>query len=143
MIVAPNDQLTRISFEEVSKRYRVVSTGWYELCRLPFSWWPNYAWKKIARTPHWHVGKTILLTHPGCHLSYHKSYGTMMNEIIKSIESRKVTVLVTHWWEYFRNNTPDEPFINLLHETACYLARRKDLKVISFSDLAEQNIALN
>lgn len=141
--VAPNDQLSRVSFEEVSKRFEIVSTGWYELSRLPFSWWPKYALKKISRAPHWRVGETILLTHPGCHLSYHKSYGTMIDEIKKSIDSRKVTVLVTHWWEYFRNQTPDEPFINLLHETAAYLARRKDLKVISFSDLAQQKIALN
>ncbi len=141
--VAPNDQLSRTSFEEVSKRFRVLSTGWFEFRRLPLSWWPQYALKKTFRTPHWRVGETILLTHPGCHLSYHKSYGTMLDEIKKSIESRKVTVLVTHWWEYFRNNTPDEPFISCLHETADYLARHKDLKVISFNDLAEQNISLN
>jgi len=141
--VAPNDQLSRTSFEEVSKRFQVLSTGWYELGRLPVSWWPQYALKKTLRTPHWRVGKTILLTHPGCHLSYHKSYSTMLAEIKKSIDSRHLTVLVTHWWEYFRNNTPDEPFINLLHETADYLADRKDIKVISFNDLAEQNISLN
>ena len=141
--VAPNDQLSRTSFEEVSKRFRIVSTGWYELNRLPVSWWPRYALKKISKTPHWRVGKTILLTHPGCHLSYHKSYSTMLDEIKASIDSRHLTVLVTHWWEYFRNNTPDEPFIQLLHETADYLASRKDIKVISFNDLAEQNISLN
>ncbi len=141
--VAPNDQLSKTSLEEVSKRFRVLSTGWYELGRLPISWWPQYALKKTLRTPHWRVGQTILLTHPGCHLSYHKSYATMLDEIKNSIESRRLTVLVTHWWEYFRNNKPDEPFINLLHETADYLARRKDLKVISFDDLAEENISLN
>lgn len=141
--VAPNDQLSRTSFEEVSKRFRVVSTGWYELNRLPVSWWPRYALKKISKTPHWRVGQTILLTHPGCHLSYHKSYNTMLDEIKASIDSRHLTVLVTHWWEYFRNNTPDEPFIQLLHETADYLASRQDIKVISFDDLAEQNISLN
>lgn len=141
--VAPNDQFSRISFEEVSKRFKVVSTGWYELGRLPVRWWPKYAWKKISRTPHWRVGETLLLTHPGCHLSYHKAYGTMIDEIKKSIESRKITVLVTHWWEYFRNNTPDEPFINLLHETAGYLARCKNVKVISFKELSDQNISLN
>ena len=141
--VAPNDQLSRTSFEEVSKRFRVVSTGWYELSRLPIEWWPKYAVKKLSRSPHWRVGQTILLTHPGCHLSYHRSYNTMIDEIKKSIDSRRVTVLVTHWWEYFRNNTPDERFINVLHETAYYLARCKYLKVISFKDLAEQNIALN
>jgi hypothetical protein len=141
--VAPNDQLSRTSFEEVAKRFRVVSTGWYELNRLPIGWWPKYALRKMLRAPHWKIGQTILLTHPGCHLSYHNSYDTMLDQIKNSIESRRLTVLVTHWWEYFRNNTPDEPFIDLLHETADYLARRKDLKVISFDDLAEQKISLN
>jgi len=141
--VAPNDQLSRPSFEEVAKRFRVLSTGWYELGRLPLSWWPKYALKKTLRAPHWKVGQTILLTHPGCHLSYHKSYNTMFDEIKKSIESRRLTVLVTHWWEYFRENNPDEKFIGLLHETADYLASRKDLKVISFDDLAKQKIELN
>jgi predicted deacetylase len=141
--VAPNDQLSRTSFEEVAKRFRVVSTGWYEMRRLPMSWWPKYALKKTLRAPHWKIGETILLTHPGCHLSYHNSYNTMLDQIKRSIESRRLTVLVTHWWEYFRENKPDEPFINLLHETANYLAHQKDLKVISFDDLVEQKILLN
>lgn len=141
--VAPNDQLSRTSLEEVSKRFRVLSTGWFELNRLPLSWWPKYAWKKTRRAPHWKIGQTILLTHPGCHLSYHRSYNTMLDEIKASIDSRRLTVLVTHWWEYFRENKPDERFINLLHETADYLAREKDLKVISFDTLAEENISLN
>lgn len=141
--VAPNDQLSRAGFEEVSKRFQVLSTGWYEFRRLPLTWWPQYALKKTLGTPHWRVGQTILLTHPGCHLSYHKSYNTMLDEIKTSIDSRHLTVLVTHWWEYFRNQTPDEPFIDLLHETADYLASRKDLKVISFNDLTQQDISLN
>ncbi|MEO7298135.1 MAG: DUF2334 domain-containing protein [Verrucomicrobiota bacterium] len=141
--VAPNDQLSRPAYAEVAKRFRILSTGWYQLNRLPLSWWPKYALKKTLGTPHWRVGETILLTHPGCHLSYHRSYDTMLDEIKKSIESRRVTVLVTHWWEYFRDKTPDERFINLLHETAHYLAGRKDLQVISFNDLAEKNISLN
>ncbi|MEO7676065.1 MAG: hypothetical protein ABIV39_04795, partial [Verrucomicrobiota bacterium] len=141
--VAPNDQLSSTSFEEVSKRFQVLSTGWYEFRRLPVAWWPQYALKKTLRTPHWKVGETILLTHPGCHLSYHKSYNTMLDEIKKSIDSQHLTVLVTHWWEYFRDQTPDEPLIGLLHETADYLVSRKDLKVISFHDLTQQNISLN
>ncbi len=141
--VAPYDQLSRTSLEEVSKRFRVLSTGWYSWRRLPASWWPQYALKKAFRAPHWQVGQTILLTHPGCHLSYHKSYDTILGEIDKSINSRRLTVLVTHWWEYFRNNTPDEPFIERLHETADYLASRKDLKVISFNDLAQNKVSLN
>lgn len=141
--VAPYDKLSRTSLEEVSKRFQVLSSGWYELGRLPVTWLPNYALKKILSQPHWRVGRTILLTHPGCHLSYHRSYNTMLDEIKKSIDSRRLTVLVSHWWEYFRDNKPDEPFIDVLHETASYLAKRKDIRVISFADLAKENIALN
>ncbi len=45
-------------------------------------------------------------------------------------------MLVTHWWEYFRNGQPDEPLINVLHETATYLSGRRDVKVIPFDELA-------
>lgn len=141
--VAPYDQLSRTSYNEVTKRFRVLSTGWYQLNKLPRSWWPQYLLKRLAGKPHWQVGKNILLTHPGCHLSYHRSYDTMMDEIKKSIDSRRLTVLVSHWWEYFRNNTPDEKFISVLHETADYLSKRKDLRVISFEDLTRHNIELN
>jgi len=141
--VAPYDRLSKQGLVEVVSRFRVLSTGWYQLGKLPLEWWPGYALKKILGRPHWKAGRTLMLTHPGCHLSYHKPYDTMMSEIIKSIESRRLTVLVTHWWEYFRNNEPDEKFISILHETAEFLARRKDIKTIRFDDLAAGAISLN
>jgi hypothetical protein len=67
----------------------------------------------------------------------------MLQEIERSIERRKLTVLVTHWWEYFRNGSPDEAFIDVLHRTADYLACRKDLKVVSFDDVADRKVSLN
>ncbi len=141
--VAPYDQLSREALLEVSERFRILSTGWYESRKLPVTWLPQYALKKAFKQPHWKVRNTILLTHPGCHLSFHRSYDTMLDEIIRSIDSRKLTVLVTHWWEYFRENKPDERFINVLHETADYLSRRNDIEVISFDELAEKNISPN
>jgi hypothetical protein len=45
-------------------------------------------------------------------------------------------VLVTHWWEYFRSGEPDEGFINVLHQTADYLASHPDICVTSFDALA-------
>jgi hypothetical protein len=141
--VAPYDQLSRVSLEEVAARFRILSTGWYEIGKLPISWLPHYAVKKIAKRPHWQVGNTALLSHPGCHLSFMRPYDLMLDTIKQSIESRRVTVLVTHWWEYFRDNTPDEPFINVLHETAAYLSNRRDIEVISFHDLSSRNISLN
>jgi predicted deacetylase len=141
--VAPYDQLSPPSFQEIARRFRIISTGWYELRRLPLDWWPRYLLKRTLRKPHWRIGNTWLLSHPGCHLSHRRPYSTMLDEIIRSIESRRLTVLVTHWWEYFRDNIPDQPFIDVLHETADYLASRQDVQVISFDDIAEKNLTLN
>jgi len=141
--VAPYDKLSRASLIEVAKRFRVLSTGWFELRRLPHSWWPNYALKKLRRARHWRAGGTLLLSHPGCLLSYQNPHGTILGDIARQVSTERLTVLVTHWWEYFRDGRPDEPFIDLLHETADYLSRQPDLKVISFSDLANGNIPLN
>ena len=141
--VAPYDKLSRVSLLAVARRFAVISTGWFELRRLPPSWWPRYALKKMLRQPHWRVGRMRLLTHPGCLLSSHRPYPTMLEEIKKSVESRGLTVLVTHWWEYFRNNEPDPAFIAVLHQTADYLAQQRDLEVISFDDVLSESLQLS
>jgi Uncharacterized protein conserved in bacteria (DUF2334) len=141
--VAPYDKLSRAALLEVAARFRVLSSGWYELRRLPRRWWPKYALKKVRQAAHWQVGRTLLLTHPGCLLSYQRTYSTMLGGIIHQLNTNRLTVLVTHWWEYFRNGRPDEPFIDFLHETASYLATHPQLKVISFSDLVGCNFPLN
>jgi hypothetical protein len=141
--VAPYDKLSRAGLEEVAARFRILSTGWYELRRLPYAWWPNYAFKKLRHAPHWRVGHTLLLSHPGCLLSYQRTYSTMLGGILHYLKAQQLTVLVTHWWEYFRDDSPDEAFIDFLHETAFYLATHPELKVISFSDLLSNRIRLN
>lgn len=134
--VAPHDKLSRTSLEVVAPRFKVLSTGWFELRRLPWPWWPNFLWKKFTRAPHWQVNGTVLLSHPGCLLSYLRPHETMLDRVRSVVENQKLTVLVTHWWEYFRNCEPDEPFIRVLHQTADYLAGNRDIKVVSFDDLA-------
>jgi len=141
--VAPYDKLSRPSLEEVARRFRVLSTGWFELGRLPFKWWPRYALKKVSRAAHWRIGRTLLLSHPGCLLSCQKTSGSMVESVINHLASHQLTVLVTHWWEYFRDNRSDEKFISVLHEIGDHLATSKELKVISFSDLVDGRMTLN
>lgn len=141
--VAPYDRMTRVSYQEISKRFDLISTGWFELGRIPRRWWPQLALRKLRGTPHWRAGKTTLLSHPGCHLSYHRPYDRMLDEIRGSINSRRVTVLVTHWWEFYRTGEPDHPFIKILHETADYLANDREIEVISFEDLLKRDVPLN
>jgi hypothetical protein len=140
--VAPYDRLSRAAFLAVSRRFRVVSTGWFELRRLPRRWWPRYLLKKWRGDPHWQIDHTLLLSHPGCLLSYQKSFSRALQGIVHCVERWPVTVLVTHWWEYFRSGAPDEPFIEFLHETLRQLSRRSDVAVISFDDLLNGDIPL-
>ena len=67
----------------------------------------------------------------------------MLTGIVSHVNSNPLTVLVTHWWEYFRDGKPDEEFIGFLHETAGYLANHPEVKVIRFSDLLTRKIRLN
>ncbi len=134
--VAPHDKISRVAYDELSRRFRVISTGWFELGRLPISWRLRYLLRKLSGRRHWRVGRTQLLSHPGCLLSYQRPFDTMLDTIKRAISEKEVTVLVTHWWEYFRDGTPNEAFIRVLHQTADYLASQPDIQVTTFNALA-------
>jgi hypothetical protein len=141
--VAPYDRFTRTSIAEVSRRFRVISAAWYEFGKLPYGWWPRYLFRKAARNPHWRIGNTILLSHPPCFLSARRPYATMLREIQSSIASRRLTVLVTHWWEFFPDRQPDKAFIGVLHQLAEWIAASDDFRVVTFRDVAEGKVPLN
>jgi predicted deacetylase len=135
--VAPYDRFSAASLSEAAKRYAVISAGWFELKRLPVTWWPRYALKKMLKRSHWKIGRTRLLTHPGCLLSYQRPYESMLASIKRSVQAQTLTVLVTHWWEYFRDASPDRAMLEILHATGDWLARTPNVRVISFDDLSQ------
>jgi len=138
--VAPQDKISVESYRELAARFRVISTGWFEWRRLPRSWWPAYVWTtKIHRRPHWHMGTVDLLSHPGCLLSYNRDYETMLETVKSAVASQEVTVLVTHWWEYFMNGDPDEAYISILHQVAAFLHESPDISVISFKEFSSRS----
>lgn len=139
--VAPHDKFSRVAYEEAAKRFRVISAGWFEWRRIPLAWRPRYLAKKLSGRPHWRVGDTLLLSHPGCILSYTRAPETILPAVKAAIERQEITVLVTHWWEYFRDGKADEPFIRALHAVAAYLASRPDVRVTTFSALAQGKAA--
>lgn len=138
--VAPHDKFSSIALDEAARRFPVVSTGWFEWQRLPLAWWGAYVWKKIRHAAHWRVNNTVLLSHPGCLLSRYRPYEGILPAIQNVVRSQRVTVLVTHWWEYFPEGRPDERFIDVLHRTASWLAQQRDVQVISFGRLAQTGL---
>jgi hypothetical protein len=141
--VAPHDQISAVADEELARGFDVISTGWFEWRRLPAAWRWRYVWRRLFGRPHWRIGRTQLLSHPGCLLSYHRPPATILPAIQAAVARLQVTVLVTHWWEYFRAGAPDCAFIRVLHETAGDLAAHPDLEVIRFEDLAGPSAAEN
>ncbi|HWA26670.1 MAG TPA: DUF2334 domain-containing protein [Lacunisphaera sp.] len=140
--VAPYDRFSAAALRQAAARYPVISSGWYEWRRLPPAWWPAYLLKKLRRAPHWRVHDTLLLSHPGCLLSRHRPLAGMFENLRLLVETQPLTVLVTHWWEYFQETRPDRAFIEVLHRTADYLARSPEVRVIAFADLATGRVTL-
>jgi hypothetical protein len=141
--VAPYDALSPAAHLEVAARFPAISTGWYEWKKLPLRWMPRYAMKKLRREPHWRVGDTLLLSHPGCLLSRYRNYDGMLEAVRRAVESQPLTVLVTHWWEYFPQGQPDEAFIAVLHEVASWLASRRDIEVVRLGEVTRGTKSLH
>lgn len=144
--VAPHDRFSPASLAAAAERFAVVSSGWFEWRRLPPNWWPRYAVKKFFRQPHWRVGGTVLLSHPGCLLSYQRPTETMLANLQRAVLSQRVTVLVTHWWEYFHGGVENEAFVRVLHSFAEWLAEgvaRGEVRVLPFAALADEKIPLH
>ena len=133
--VAPYDKFSRQGLRLASRRFEVVSTGWFEWRRVPRRWWPRYLLHKARRGHHWQVGRSLLLRHPGCLLSYERPYDGMLESVKAAVMARPLTVLVTHWWEYFRDRQPNERFISILHQVGKWLAESPDVKVVTFGDV--------
>jgi len=140
--VAPYDRMSRTAFVEVAARFDVISTGWFEAGRVPLRWWGPYAIKKLGRRRHWSAGGTTLLSHPGCLLSYHRPRENMIEAVCNAVEGASLTVLVSHWWEFFRDGVPDDRLIGVMHEVAGWLASRSDVRVVSFGDVAEGRVPI-
>jgi hypothetical protein len=141
--VAPYDRLSRAAFVEVANRFAVISTGWFEARRVPVPWYPAYALKKLRRRPHWRAGGSCLLSHPGCLLSYTRPHSGMLESVRAAVGRAGLTVLVFHWWEFFRDGTTDEGLIGVLHEVADWLSGQPDIRVVSFQDVASGRVPLN
>jgi peptidoglycan/xylan/chitin deacetylase (PgdA/CDA1 family) len=133
--VAPYDRISRRAFLEIAARFPLISTGWFEAGRVPLPWKTAYAIKKLTGRPHWRAGKTTLLSHPGCLLSHTRPRGGMLDSVGGAVGRSRLTVIVLHWWEFFRDGVPDEGLIAVLHQLAAWLASRPDVRVVSFSDV--------
>lgn len=140
--VAPQDRISGPALRALASRFRMVSTCWFERSQVRGRWWLPYAVKKLRRTPHWRVGGCTLLSHPGSLLAHTRDYRSQLPRLQESVRSRRLTVVVTHWWEYFRREQFDAAMLDVLHETAAWLASARDVRVITLDDIVAGRVPL-
>lgn len=67
----------------------------------------------------------------------------MLESVRKAVDGATLTVIVVHWWEFFREGVPDDGLIGVLHEMGDWLASRPDIRVVSFDDVARGTVPIN
>ncbi len=67
----------------------------------------------------------------------------MLDSVRRAVDGSRLTVLVQHWWEFFRGGEADEKLIGVLHGVADWLASRPDIRVVSFDDVARGSVPLS
>lgn len=135
VFVAPQDRLSRTALREVSRRFDVVSTGWFSLANVPRRAWPRFVLdKKLLQRSHYRLCGATWLTHPGCILSYNRDPAGIVAELQRQVRSRALTVVVSHHWEYFANGARNEPLIEALHEFSAWVAAAPDVRAVRFDD---------
>jgi len=136
--VAPQDRFTRVSIREVAKRFQCISCSWYPPRCIPPSWMPAYYFQqKVLRQHHFRFASTVFLSHTGYLLARSRLKDDILGLIKAAIRMRKVTVLMTHWWEFFPDGRPDVDMIRILHELSEYLHNQSDIRVISFDEIVQ------
>lgn len=136
--VAPQDKMSRVAMREVTKQFPIISTGWYDLGKVPRRLWAPYLLsKKVRHASHFRTGRNTFFTHPGCILSYQRDPSTIVPTLRAQVLSRDVTVIVSHHWEYFRGGAPNAPYIDALRSFGDWLASQKDIRVVTFDQAAE------
>ena len=141
--VAPQDRFTRVSLREVARRFQCVSSNWFQPHCLPFTWKPSYCLQqKIHRQrdgqQHFHIASTVFLCHTGYLLTRARLKDDILGLVKETIRRRKLTVLITHWWEFFPDGQPDAEMIHILHEVSEYLHDQSDIRVISFDEVVQE-----
>lgn len=141
--VAPQDRISPPAMRVLAERFRVVSTCWFEPRQVAASWWPAYLAKKALARPHWHAGSCAMLSHPGSLLTHTSDPQAQFDTLRRQIRSHHLTVVVTHWWEYYRREQYDPAMLGLLHDTADWLSAARNVRVVSFDDVARGVVPLH
>lgn len=126
--VAPYEAISRAAFSEITQNFSLLSSHWYSIKKIPIQFWPSLISSKLKKQPYWKANTCLCLTRPR---QFFSSVNYTLQDIVAVIETSPITVLLTHWWEFFDQEGARK--LKLLHELAGYLATNSSVKVVALN----------
>ena len=113
--VAPWDALSRGALVAATRRFSLVSTGWVDVRRLPFTAWPAHVHERLARREALRVGDAWVVRHRGGRFDAQSAPESVPSVLDELARGAPVAVIVLHHWMFWDLPAP-HPVVKALAE---------------------------
>lgn len=130
--VPPYDEISKEAFNELIKRFKVISLHHWDSNKIPRSARP----KCYART-HWEWKGVKLLSHDD--LVWKKKSKDLLSSVQAGVKKNSITVITSHWHEFFPDGKENIERLRAWHSVADWLHKEK-ITALTFSQLAAKEV---
>jgi len=134
--VAPQDKYSPTAFQIIKENFEIFSLGWIDKTRIDTKLKAKYYWMKLTKNNYIKEGNMAIFEHPGCLFSKFKSTEETMKQLDHYIAQHKVTIIVTHHWEFYEDDKPNQKLIDAFVSKIKALHQSNKYQFITFSQLA-------
>jgi len=135
--VAPQDKYSPAAFKIIKENFEIFSLGWIDKTRIGTKLKVKYNWMKLTKNNYIKEGGMAIFEHPGCLFSKFKSTEETMKQLDHYIEQHKITIIVTHHWEFYEEGRPNQKLIDAFVSKIKALHQSSKYQFITFSQLAK------
>ena len=134
--VAPQDKYSRTALTQIKSRFKTLSMGWVDSSRIPFILYCRYLQMKLTGRNYICDGEFLITEHPGCMFSKFMDINEMSKKLDEYIAAHRMTVIVTHHWEFFENGTLNTELLNAFRRRITELKDKYEF--LTFSGLRKK-----
>ena len=134
--VAPQDKYSRTAFAQIRNRFKTLSLGWVDSSRIPIAFYYRYLQMKLMHRNYIRDGSFLITEHPGCMFSKFMDINEMSKKLDEYIAAHRMTVIVTHHWEFFENGTLNTDLLNAFRRRITELKDKYEF--LTFSGLRKK-----
>lgn len=136
--VPPWDAVSSETIHCLKSQYKGLSVGRLNPVVLPVKSWGAYIKKTLASRNYMFCDELLIIERYGSILNRFNSLDLILSKVKQIIETRKIVILVNHYWEYFFDwSQLDKSFFEVWQKIMEYLLQKEDLHFLSLSELSD------